>query len=517
LKNKIQHIVLVLVLFIPFVGVSQQQNLPLNREFNLVNYKVFNNYETTIHTSFQPAIQSFSQVNDSVFKTLSKSEEKDFLINISESNKKSKRFFKWMYQSAFQENFLVVDTGKFYMTVDPLFDFEYGKDREDTSTRKLYHNTRGLLIKGNIGSKFSFKTSFYENQARYPEYITDFVDASGVVPGQGRVKRLPEGAYDFSMSSAYVSYSPAKFINLQLGTDKHFVGDGYRSLLLSDASFNYPYFKITTVFGKDKFQYTKLHASLQNVNRLEKGSTPEPLFERKAMSVHYLNWLPTKWFSIGLFESTIWQTMDSTGTKPFNFGQLNPVIFVNTAMVGLDGVHNSLVGLNTKFKLPFKTIIYGQYAIDGKDKVGYQAGVRYFGIKNLTLQAEYNQIKPQTYTADIPWQSYSHYNQPLGHPSGNNFSEVVGIINYKYKRLFTQIKFNQIKYRSEIISSTISTPESKIENVQAHLGFVINPKNNMNLSLGAQIRKQETSGLETKTNYIYLTLRTSLRNLYNDF
>ena len=112
-----------------------------------------------------------------------------------------------------------------------------------------------------------------------------------------------------------------------MGTGKNFIGDGYRSLLLSDFSFNYPFFKGIATFGKQKqFQYTKLNASLSSVFRRDLGSTPEALFQRKTMSTHYFNWLATKWLNIGLFESTLWQTEDSSGTKPFQFQQLNPVL-----------------------------------------------------------------------------------------------------------------------------------------------------------------------------------------------
>lgn len=60
------------------------------------------------------------------------------------------------------------------------------------------------------------------------------------------------------MASGYVSYSSNKHFNFQVGHGKHFVGDGYRSLLLSDNALNYPYARITSTFGK--LQYTNLYA-----------------------------------------------------------------------------------------------------------------------------------------------------------------------------------------------------------------------------------------------------------------
>ena len=63
-----------------------------------------------------------------------------------------------------------------------------------------------------------------------------------VVPGQGQWKDYSNGkAFDFAYSSALLDYKAGKFLDFQLGYDKNFIGDGYRSMLLSDNSFNYPF------------------------------------------------------------------------------------------------------------------------------------------------------------------------------------------------------------------------------------------------------------------------------------
>jgi len=482
--------------------VAQQQNLPLNREFGLVNQKVFNSFNSNVHTSFQPINQSFiKNVSDSI---LSKSEQQFYLINISKSEKKPRNFFGWMWRSFAYENFLVVDTGNFYLTVDPLFNIEMGIDSEDDS-KSLYKNTRGVIVRANVGDKFSFETSLYENQMVLPNYLDDYSNSTGVIPGQGRWKKFKSNqGYDFSSASANVSYSPNKHFNFQLGTGKNFVGDGYRSLLLSDASFNYPFWKIITTFGKyDQFQYTKLNASLSSITRREDGSTSEALFQRKTMSVHYLSWLATKWLNVGLFESTLWQTEDSAGTKPLQIQQFNPIIGVNTATTGFNDVNHTVVGTNLKIKLPFKAIIYNQFVYDGGSKYGYQVGIKYFGIPYLTLQAEYNRVAENTYESSVPLQAYTNYNEPLAHPSGNEFNELVAILNLNYQRAFFQTKGIYYSEKNSIL-------------VQYHLGYLINPKNNMSLILGVNKRINTTSPIDN-TGIIYFGFRTSLRNLYNDF
>ena len=510
--------------------MAQQQNLPLNREFGLINQKVFNAFENNVHTSFQPINQSFiKSISDSALRN---SEQEYYLINISKSEKKPSNFFKWMYRSIAYDNFMVVDTGKFYLTVDPLLNIEMGKDSEDQSGKSLYKNTRGVMIRANVGEKFSFETSLYENQMVLPQYQTDYANSTGIIPGQGRWKKFKSNqGYDFASAAANVSYTPTDYINFQLGTGKNFIGDGYRSLLLSDASFNYPFWKIITTFGKkDQFQYTKLNASLSSITRRDDGSTPEALFQRKTMSTHYFSWLATKWLNVGLFESTLWQTEDSSGTKPLQWQQFNPIIGVNTATTGFNDLNHTVVGTNLKIKLPFKALLYNQFVYDGGTKYGYQFGVRYFGISNLTLQVEYNSVGAYTYSSDIRLQSYSNYNEPLAHPLGAGFNEIVGIINYKYKRIFTQIKVNQIKYKFHgnsvfISENTLPLPiiyiphfdnDISVLTIQAHLGFLINPKNNMSILVGINKRTWE-HGTIHETNYVYFGFRTSLRNLYDDF
>ena len=187
----------------------------------------------------------------------------------------------------------------------------------------LYRNTRGILVQGDIGKKLSFSSSFYETQAQFPSWVDSFAATYAdtalvkgaqvsysnfgfvLILGQGRAKPFRDG-YDFGMASGYVSYSPFERLNIQAGHGKHFIGEGYRSLLLSDNAFNYPYLRITSSWWKGKLQYTGIYNSMQSLNRIEFATTPEAPFERKSGSFNYLSIAPVKWLQIGLFEGTIW-------------------------------------------------------------------------------------------------------------------------------------------------------------------------------------------------------------------
>ena len=78
------------------------------------------------------------------------------------------------------------------------------------------------------------------------------------------------------------------------------------------------------------------------------------------------------------------------------------------------------------------------------NKFGIQLGAKYidaFGINNLDLQFEMNRVRPFTYSHNDTIANYTHYNQPLAHPLGANFQEVIGIVNYQpYPKWFIQTK-----------------------------------------------------------------------------
>jgi len=91
------------------------------------------------------------------------------------------------------------------------------------------------------------------------------------------------------------------------------------------------------------------------------------------------------------------------------------------------------------------------------NKYGFQYGGKYinaFGIDHLDLQVEYNIVRPYTYAHSRPLEnfpaqstaSYSHHNQPLAHPLGSNFKELLLNIRFRpSKKLFVNTRiFNTV-------------------------------------------------------------------------
>jgi hypothetical protein len=494
---------------------AQFYNFPNEYFSALITEKVLAVKDSSIHSGIKPYVHFFSDkyrnVSDThrIFKYISK----DAALDIA--------FFKHVI--AIQPNH-----GKYKFTLDPIFNIETGNDYYNHSKKITSTNTRGYIAAGYVGEKVYFETMFVESQAQFPAYYGEVVKAAGVVPGQGRWKTFKKTGYDYAFSSGFISIQPKKNLNIQLGHGKQKIGHGYRSLLLSDNSFNYPYTRITQQLFGGRVQYNAIYAVLMNLVPSAKKTSPyaERLFQKKAASFQYLSINATKGINIGFFQGLVWQPGDDKNRQHLAWQYFNPLIYSNIPQLGLNDKHNILVGTDLKIKLNNKINFYSQLMLDDLSNsnslgkaFGYQAGVNLFdllNIRNLFFQVEYNQVSEASYRnagSNLLASSYSHYNQTLAYVPGYG-QEMLLIGDYKFRRIFLNMKYHyQIK------------PSDGDYYFQTHifngkLGFLINPSYNLNIALGYTYRNQNFpnfKNLSNQTNYIYLALRTSLYNLYSDF
>lgn len=455
----------------------------------------------------------------------------------------------WFGRKIFNENLFDIQHKDYRIIINPLFDLSLGKD--NMRDRLLFNNTRGFQISGRIGDNFHYNSEFYENQSQFTAYLNEFVGETKVVPGQGLTKGFKQnGGRDYASVAGYLSYQANKFFNFQLGYGKNFLGDGYRSLLLSDNAFNYPYFKITTSFWK--IQYVNLYTEMLDIRQ----TNPDGLFLKKHVISHALSWNVTKRLNVTLFEAVTYQ--DSTGTRGFELSYLNPIIFyrpVEFALGSRGG--NVLFGLNLKYKATDKIHFYGQIVLDEfkfseiKDasgwwanKYGLQLGFKSFHtfIPNLTVQSEFNWVRPFTYSHITGFQNYAHYNQALAHPLGANFMESVSHIRYQHQRLFaaleimyalqgrdtdnsnwgTNIYLNNATREQDFGNETLQGVKTTTFLTDFKVGYILNPQTNLRLELGVLLRNFEpettTNDLNaSKTNYFYFGMTTRINNRYYDF
>lgn len=381
----------------------------------------------------------------------------------------------------------------------------------------------------------------------FPQFLDTFIQQKNVVPGQGYAF-LKNGRYTYQNTSAYLAYQPSKYFLFEIGNGKHFIGDGYRSMMLSDNANNYPYFKLNTNVWK--LQYTNLFMQLNDV-RFSNGNRAD--YKKKYAAIHYLSWNLTKRLNLGFFESIVFETRDSTAAFYFDVNYLNPLIFYRPVEYSIGSGDNALMGANVRYRLFNSVILYGQAVIDEfllkeirarsgwwANKYALQIGMKWldmFTIKNLSFQSEYNFVRPFTYTHSSVLQNYGHFNQPLAHPHGANFEEYIMILRYYYKRLGFELKSVQtfygddeatIYFGRDIYRSYLNRPAdygnytgqgiaTYLNCVDFKVDYLIVP--NMRLSLFAAYsnRKLRNIYYNQNTHFIMGGIRTSIGNKYYDF
>jgi len=356
---------------------------------------------------------------------------------------KSKRpFLKTFYKSP--SNFYEVHAKDFFLTINPVIQLYAGK--ESNHDESIFLNTRGISLRGNIANKLGFYAYAADNQERDPLYVQQYVTDRKAVPGAGFYKSFKGTGYDYFDARGYITLNALKYIDIQFGYDKNFIGNGFRSLFLSDFSAPYLFLKLNTRIWK--FNYQNLFMELQTM-----GQIPgDKLIPKKYAAMHHLDLGITRWLNFGFFEGIIFGRKDH-----FEFGYLNPIIFYRSVEQQMGSFDNAVIGVDAKANVAHKFQFYGQLLLDefnltemkkGEgwwgNKFGYQLGAKYidvFNIKNLDLQIESNRIRPFTYSHSDSVANYTHYNQPLAHPLGANLQEVVGIVRYQpANRWFLQAK-----------------------------------------------------------------------------
>ena len=469
----------------------------------------------------------------------------------------------WGGRKLWNEHLALVKGKNFWFTLNPVFDLQVGKDNSDVDY--TYNNTRGLQIQGSLGKKFSFSTSFYESQGRFAQYINEdtrrlgpIIGASAVVHGRGKAKSFKEGGFDYPVAEAYLSYTPNKFFNFQFGNGKNFIGDGYRSFFLSDVASPYPFLKINTTFWKIK--YTNIWAWMDDIRRESTvDSSGFGTNFRKYVAMHHLSWNISKRFNLGLFEAVITNENNYNG---FDISFFNPIIFYRAVEFsnGGDLSGNVQVGLNLKYRLKDNLSLYGQLLIDElrvseafdgsgwwANKFAVQLGAKYynaFKVDGLTLQGEFNWVRPYTFSHTVEQLNAGHFNQAIAHLWGANFWEAIGIARYKNNRWFGNAKLifgnkgfdfdsSDRTYGGDIwidndlrpsdYGNTVGQGNSTdifIADLQA--GYVVNPVTNLQLFGGFTYRNftPAQSGnvvSEDNTTWFTIGLRASLFNWYFDF
>jgi len=483
---------------------------------------------------------------------------------------------KWICKKVFQEKFVIIERPGYLITADPLFDAELGRETE--AGQNTWVNTRGVQaygrvllgkqgedydMEGNSSNKatrsFEFYSNYFEAQTRAPRFLDSLSSMSGGMPGQGFILK-PDGIWDHGYATGWARFNANKYFTFELGTGKNFLGNGYRSMLLSDNARNYPYFRIDTRIWR--FHYTNLWAEFQDNNYHDglKGA-----YQKKYGVFHYLSYSVTKRLEVSLFEAIIWQGRDSTHSRGFEFAYLNPVIFLRPVEWSLGSPDNALMGMNLNYRFDQGTSLYGQFLIDEfnvsemkagngfwANKYAGQIGAKTFipignlsnptdgGIqekRGIFLQSEFNFARPFTYAHWTSKQNYGHLGQPLAHPLGGNFYESVSFARFHWGRLITEARYSWARFGSNIdglnyghdIFLSYDSPASQYGNYIGQgydnrltyktitCSYLLNPSSLLNVFVSLTDRHQVTDDSDSHSLWVTFGVRNSIRNKYFDF
>ena len=262
----------------------------------------------------------------------------------------------WFGRKLRKEHLFQVRQDVFRLDIDPIVNLRMGREQEQG--RNVFTNTRGVMVQGDYKDKFYFYTRFYENQERFVNYIDSLVRRDSVVPGQGKVKFLESETFDFSQAVGGLGYRLNEHFDFLLATDKNFLGDGYRSLLLSDNAYSYPFFRAQMSFWK--FRYAVYYTVLQNMREPHDDNSG---YFRKYATIHYLsvNVGRKNRLNLSLFEGVLWKPAAYRG---FELHYLNPMLFLRPVENSLDSPDNALLGLNVRWNIHKGHVVYGQLLLD---------------------------------------------------------------------------------------------------------------------------------------------------------
>jgi hypothetical protein len=325
-------------------------------------------------------------------------------------------------------------TGARAVRFGPLMEATIGLDAQ-ASTTIIQRLGGGAWSDADLGKRLNLHLNGMVWQERLPRYLDSLATATQVVPGEGYA-RGPADARSHYDVQGHLSWDPGRYFNLTMGRGRHFIGEGYRSLLLSDEGYSYPYLRITTTVWKVK--YMNLFTRMSDL----RGAAGDPSrFKGKFASMHYLSWNISPRVNAGLFEAIVWSAGDSLYPRGFDVNYLNPIIFYRPVEFSIGSPDNALLGgaLNVtvgKAHTLYMQVMLDEFLLDQvrsgngwyANKQALQLGVMLRDVlkqPGLTVRAEWNLVRPFMYTHSDTRQNYAHFGQPLAHPYGSNFQEAL--------------------------------------------------------------------------------------------
>ncbi len=319
-----------------------------------------------------------------------------------------------------QNTFEKSDSIKKYFHINPALDLNGGYSQKanyrvgaglnlTSQVGKWYFRLGAIGGLGTIDSVFNTR-SFYYEEKNNDYYYTDI---------RGRV-----------------SFTPNEIFNFQAGLDNHFIGEGSRSLFLSDYGVPHPFGQIRAKFWR--LEYTVLYQFMRE--RLA-GS-----WKSKYATSHHISLNATKWLNFGIFETVLFQPKDTLLNRGYDVEYLNPVIFFRPQEYSLGSADNILIGVSMDAKFN-NQMLYSQFILDEfnlaeirnnpswwANKYGLQVGIKgrfHPTLGSFFYRFEYNMMRPYMYSHVNEMQTFGNQGHVLAHPLGANFHELLAELKWQ--------------------------------------------------------------------------------------
>jgi len=423
----------------------------------------------------------------------------------------------------------------------------------DFSEKRFFRDYKaGVNFQFSYKNKLFVNSSFFIAQSGFPSFFNNLITDYRTVPHYGKYIRNNVSGLLYYSWTGDITYRANKNIFFTAGRAKNFLGNGYRSLFLSDNTNAYPYVKAEVDIWKIKYLW--MFAKLSDVS-ISEGANPLVLYDKAAFT-HYFSLNITKRINFDFFETVITNPFDSEGRRiSYDAVYFNPLIFYRPAEFYKGTSDNSLMGLGLNVRLLKSTFLYSQFILDDLmisslrdgsgwwgNKFGLQAGAKiynFFNVKGLFVRGEVNIVRPYTYSHGEAYISngianlnYGNFGQEAAHPFGANFAEALGIIRYVKGRFSANTKIILAKkgldtdstsrggdiYKSYALRPNdygIKFLQGELTDIHiytAEISYLINPKFNMLLKTGFYYRTENNDCSVPKNSIFYFGISSDFFN-----
>ncbi len=525
----------VCLLLVGSATVAKAQQIPLNQQ-------VQNRLDELLMEADSSVFSGFRSMNWLELKQLGiihKNEVSDSIFGIDASSLANLKNNNWVKASGNNSVF----------TIDPYIEATLSKSSEKDNM--LAGLSGGARMQAVFNNKFSFNLDVIANLNQYPLYVDSVIhERNNIIPGDNAAMVNNHDRFSNTNFNFNFTYTPSKYFLISTGYGKQFLGDGYRSLLLSDNANNSPFVRLQARLWK--LTYNVLYNRYINKFWYEVDGKAQP----KYSTIHYLGFA-TKNLQVGLFDNITFIAKDTNFNRGFDVQYLNPLIFMRPLEFGIGSPDNAMIGMSAKFNFYKKGYVYGQIALDDinfkqsleqhqqnyGNKYSLQLGVwnkDIFNVQGLSHRFEWNGVRPYTYGHGVGNNislNYTHYYQSLTDPFGSNFHEFISLFNYASGKWFGVLQniytirgenpglpynngedlFGGEKDVPRFGSKTLQGIKTKYSYNKLSAGYLLNPANRLSIQ-GDVIYRKRTSTIVDQSEFIFkIGIRTNIYNFYHDF